>query len=40
MVASQQPLSVDADAALKLVVLMKENGLLKTDIDFKSKLFT
>ena len=40
MVASQQPLSVDADAALKLVVLMKANGLLKTDIDFKSKLFT
>ncbi len=40
MVASQQPLSVDADAALKLAVLMKENGLLKTDVDFKSKLFT
>jgi NitT/TauT family transport system substrate-binding protein len=40
MVASQQPLSVDANAALKLTVLMKENGLLKTDVDFKSKLFT
>jgi NitT/TauT family transport system substrate-binding protein len=39
MVASRQPLSVDADAAMKLVALMKENGLLKTDIDFKSKLF-
>jgi NitT/TauT family transport system substrate-binding protein len=39
MVASQQPMSIDADAAMKLVVLMKENGLLKSDIDFKSKLF-
>lgn len=39
MVASQQPLSIDADAAHRLAVLMKANGLLKTDIDFKAKLF-
>jgi NitT/TauT family transport system substrate-binding protein len=40
MVASQQPMSVDVDPAIKLAALMKENGLLKSDIDFKSKLFT
>ena len=39
MVASDQPMSVDVDAANRLVVLMKANGLLKTDVDFKSKLF-
>jgi NitT/TauT family transport system substrate-binding protein len=39
MVASNQPMSVDVDAAMKLAVLMKENNLLKNDIDFKSKLF-
>ncbi len=39
MVASQQPLKIEVEPALKLVALMKENGLLKTDIDFKSKLF-
>jgi NitT/TauT family transport system substrate-binding protein len=39
MVASQQPLEIGVDAANRLAALMKENGLLKTDIDFKSKLF-
>src|SRR6185437_9036848 len=39
MVASEQPLSIGVEPAIKLVALMKENGLLKTDIDFKSKLF-
>ncbi len=39
MVASQQPLSVEVEPAMKLVVLMRENNLLKTEIDFKSKLF-
>lgn len=40
MVASQQPLDIDVEAARKLAVLMKENGLLKTDIDIGPKLFT
>jgi NitT/TauT family transport system substrate-binding protein len=39
MIASEQPLSVGVEPALKLIALMKENGLLKTDVDFKSKLF-
>jgi ABC-type nitrate/sulfonate/bicarbonate transport system substrate-binding protein len=39
MVASEQPLSIGIEPADKLVVLMKENSLLKNDIDFKSKLF-
>jgi len=39
MVASEQPLSIGVEPAIKLVALMRENGLLKTDIDFKSKLF-
>jgi NitT/TauT family transport system substrate-binding protein len=39
MVASEQPLSIGVDPAVKLIALMKEYGLLKTDIDFKSKLF-
>jgi ABC-type nitrate/sulfonate/bicarbonate transport system substrate-binding protein len=40
MVASNQPLSVDVDAGIRLAVLMKQNGLLKTDIDFKAKQFS
>jgi NitT/TauT family transport system substrate-binding protein len=39
MVASEQPLKVDIEPAIRLIALMKENDLLKTDIDFKSKLF-
>jgi len=39
MVASEQPLHIDVEPAVKLIALMKEYGLLKTDIDFKSKLF-
>lgn len=39
MVASQQPLDIGVDATNLLAALMKANGLLKTDIDFKSKLF-
>lgn len=39
MVASEQPLSIGVEPAEKLIVMMKEYGLLKTDIDFKSKLF-
>ena len=39
MVASEQPLSIDVEPAEKLIAMMKEYGLLKTDIDFKSKLF-
>ena len=39
MVASQQPLDIGVDATLRLAALMKENGLLKTEIDFKAKLF-
>ncbi|MGH7035629.1 MAG: ABC transporter substrate-binding protein [Stellaceae bacterium] len=39
MVASEQPLDIDVDAARRLAALMKENGLLKTDIDIKPKLF-
>ncbi|HEX3972887.1 MAG TPA: ABC transporter substrate-binding protein [Stellaceae bacterium] len=39
MVASEQPLSIDVEPANQLIVMMKEYGLLKTDIDFKSKLF-
>jgi NitT/TauT family transport system substrate-binding protein len=40
MVASNQPLDIGVPATERLIALMKENGLLKTDIDFKSKLFT
>lgn len=40
MVASNQPLSIDVDAGIRLAVLMKQNGLLKTDIDFKAKQFS
>lgn len=40
MVASKQPLDIDVDGANRLIALMKENELLKTDIDFKSKLFS
>jgi NitT/TauT family transport system substrate-binding protein len=39
MVASNQPLDIGVDATLRLAALMKENGLLKTEIDFKAKLF-
>ena len=39
MVASQQPLDIDVDAARQLAILMKENGLLKTDVEIKSKIF-
>jgi NitT/TauT family transport system substrate-binding protein len=39
MVASEQPLSIDVEPANQLIVMMKEYGLLKTNIDFKSKLF-
>jgi NitT/TauT family transport system substrate-binding protein len=39
MVASEQPLDIDVDAANRLAALMKANGLLKTDVDFKAKLF-
>jgi NitT/TauT family transport system substrate-binding protein len=39
MVASEQPLTIGVDATNRLAVLMKDNGLLKTDIDFKAKLF-
>jgi NitT/TauT family transport system substrate-binding protein len=40
MVASQQPLDIGVDATNRLAALMKENGLLKTDVDFKSKIFS
>ena len=39
MVASQQPMGIDVEAARKLAVLMKDNGLLKTDIDIGPRLF-
>lgn len=39
MVASEQPLSIGVEPAMQLETLMKDNGLLKTTIDFKSKLF-
>jgi NitT/TauT family transport system substrate-binding protein len=39
MVASDQPLKVEVEPTMKLVALMRENNLLKTEIDFKSKLF-
>ncbi|HWE73407.1 MAG TPA: ABC transporter substrate-binding protein [Stellaceae bacterium] len=39
MVASEQPLSIGVEPAVQLIAMMKEYGLLKTDIDFKSKLF-
>jgi len=40
MVASQQPLDIGVEAARKLAALMKENGLLKTDVDIGPKLFS
>lgn len=40
MVASEQPLDIGVDATMRLAALMKANGLLKTDVDFRSKLFT
>lgn len=40
MVASQQPLDIDVEAARKLSALMKENGLLKSDIDIGPRLFS
>jgi len=40
MVASNQPMSVDVDAGIRLAGIMKQNGLLKTDIDFKAKQFS
>jgi NitT/TauT family transport system substrate-binding protein len=39
MVASEQPLDIGVDPTMRLAALMRANGLLKTDIDFKSKLF-
>jgi NitT/TauT family transport system substrate-binding protein len=39
MVASEQPLSIGVEPANQLIIMMKEYGLLKTDIDFKSKIF-
>ncbi|HEY3920071.1 MAG TPA: ABC transporter substrate-binding protein [Stellaceae bacterium] len=39
MVASEQPLDICVDPTMRLAALMRANGLLKTDIDFKSKLF-
>jgi NitT/TauT family transport system substrate-binding protein len=40
MIASNQPMAVDVGAANRLVELMKQNELLKTDVDFRSKVLS
>jgi NitT/TauT family transport system substrate-binding protein len=39
MVVSKQPLEIDVAGIERVVALMKDNGLLKTDLDIPSKIF-
>ncbi|HEV8016056.1 MAG TPA: ABC transporter substrate-binding protein [Stellaceae bacterium] len=39
MVVGKQPMSVDVPSIGRLAILMKDNGLLKTDVDYTDKVF-